>query len=557
MSGKYRPAQFVDPRGGLIENRPNINALSIFAGTPTASVAGYEVGGIAIDRTNGIIYCNTGTATSSTWTAVFGTTIASATFTAATITTATITTANTTTENVVTLTVSAAGSTPVAMSNGDGSTAMTAKTQILGANKGAASLTLGCFSATATTVATPSLDFLKSAHATVGSNTVVASGEVLGEINFFGADGTDFNSAACRIAGLVDATPGTGDMPGRLVFSTSVDNAETLTESFRVDNAQRVVIGAVAAQSVSTGDGATSATPRGQLWGTTNATASLLIGCSSATAGTAAGLAFARSKNAAVGSFTTVASGDALGAITWFGDNGTDYLSPAAQIAGFSDATPGAADMPGQIRFLTTPDGSETMTEKWRINNVGVLTSLAGTPANAGTVIGSILPSGGIAITDVANAWIDDATHGSGTVAHLIGNQTITTSSDVRIKKNILPYTGALSAIDRAPRVVSFEYDHPDWGGDRAAPNDEDARKWGPNARGRYVGFLAQETIEWAPWVVNAGAGKDCPKCQKGQKCDDPSHPIWHVEYQHLVPMLVQCIKELKEKVTALEAKCA
>jgi len=95
-------------------------------------------------------------------------------------------------------------------------------------------------SATATSAAAPSVNLVKSAHATLGSNTIVASGEVLGEINFFGADGVDFESCAVSIRGLVDAAPGAGDMPGRLSIFTSTDGAETPTERARVTGSATV-----------------------------------------------------------------------------------------------------------------------------------------------------------------------------------------------------------------------------------------------------------------------------------------------------------------------------
>jgi hypothetical protein len=206
--------------------------------------------------------------------------------------------------------------------------------------------------------------------------------------------------------------------------------------------------------------------------------------------------------------------------------------------------------------LMSSAEGNEIVAAINAVTN-GRFGSFAATPPVNVTAAGALLAPGGIAFTDVLNAWIDDATHGTGTVAHFIGNQTITTASDSRIKKNIEPFEGALAMIAHAPRVVTFEYDLPNGGGDRAAPNDENARKWGPNARGRYVGFLAQETINWAPWVVNAGAGKSCPKCRRGEKCDDLTHPMWNVEYQHLVPLLVKAVQELNVQVQELRKKVA
>jgi hypothetical protein len=76
----------------------------------------------------------------------------------------------------------------------------------------------------------------RSGAATLGSNAVVVSGSRLGTLTFHGADGTSFIEAA-TVAGEVDGTPGTNDMPGRLVFSTTADGASSPTERMRIDSA--------------------------------------------------------------------------------------------------------------------------------------------------------------------------------------------------------------------------------------------------------------------------------------------------------------------------------
>jgi hypothetical protein len=88
----------------------------------------------------------------------------------------------------------------------------------------------------------PILLFGKSRGATTGSNTVVQSGDILGQIIFQGADGTDFVQAA-SIGAYSDATPGADDMPGRLVFSTTADGASSPTERMRIGNNGIVMIG--------------------------------------------------------------------------------------------------------------------------------------------------------------------------------------------------------------------------------------------------------------------------------------------------------------------------
>jgi hypothetical protein len=79
----------------------------------------------------------------------------------------------------------------------------------------------------------PIFAFGKSRGAALGSRTVVVSGDILGEVRFDGADGTNMLDAASIIA-QVDGTPGTNDMPGRLVFSTTADGASSPTERLRI-----------------------------------------------------------------------------------------------------------------------------------------------------------------------------------------------------------------------------------------------------------------------------------------------------------------------------------
>lgn len=84
------------------------------------------------------------------------------------------------------------------------------------------------------------LIFYRSANTTIGSATVVASGDILGEIKWAGAQqtGTFSNSTqAASITASVDNTVTSGasaDMPGRLVFSTSADSSGTPTERMRI-----------------------------------------------------------------------------------------------------------------------------------------------------------------------------------------------------------------------------------------------------------------------------------------------------------------------------------
>jgi parallel beta-helix repeat protein len=82
----------------------------------------------------------------------------------------------------------------------------------------------------------------KSHNATVGTHGAVVADENLGEIFFSGSDGTNFVNAASILA-EVDGTPGTDDMPGRLIFSTTADGAAVVSERMRIDKSGNVGIG--------------------------------------------------------------------------------------------------------------------------------------------------------------------------------------------------------------------------------------------------------------------------------------------------------------------------
>jgi len=64
-------------------------------------------------------------------------------------------------------------------------------------------------------------------------DTIVQDDDRLGAIEFQGNDGGGFVAAA-HIASFVDGTPGSNDMPARLVFSTTADGASSATERLRI-----------------------------------------------------------------------------------------------------------------------------------------------------------------------------------------------------------------------------------------------------------------------------------------------------------------------------------
>lgn len=116
---------------------------------------------------------------------------------------------------------------------------VTALSEQFGASAAGATEALGMFNATAGTQA--EFMFYRSKNASIGSATVVASGDGLGKITWYGAQQTGTfatQNPAAQIRAEVDGTVSSGaggDMPGRIIFSTTADGAGTLTDRLILD----------------------------------------------------------------------------------------------------------------------------------------------------------------------------------------------------------------------------------------------------------------------------------------------------------------------------------
>ncbi len=361
--------------------------------------------------------------------------------------------------------------------------------------------------------------------------------------------GVVLTSGAGAIASAA-ATAATGGAGGALVSTTGAGGAEavaTVTSTGGAGGAFTHTTGAGGAVS-----GAVSGTATGGASGAV-ALASGVGGAVTATTGTNVGGA---SGNV---SFVSGVGGAASGATDTGGASGTVTIGSGAGGAGdtggasgnvtIQTGAAGAGGSPAVGVVIVSPGTSE----KWRFTAAGVLNSLATIPSNAATADGAVLATGGLAFTDVANAWIDDSTQGSGTVTHYIGNQTITTSSDARLKKDIVSTERDVDAMLMSLRPVDFTWDD---------PTDRDSL-YGKHSRGRYMGFIAQEMVKVAPWAVNA-PNKECVFCKSGEVCEDHKGQYWFAEYDGLVAPLVKAYQDsrkreisLMARIEALEAKFA
>ena len=100
-----------------------------------------------------------------------------------------------------------------------------------------------------TAVSGPSI-ILAHARGTEASPTILSDDDELGKIRFYAHDGVDFSSIGAEVRADVDGTPGSDDTPGRLVFSTTADGADTLTERMRIDSSGNMGLGTNSPSSI-------------------------------------------------------------------------------------------------------------------------------------------------------------------------------------------------------------------------------------------------------------------------------------------------------------------
>lgn len=112
------------------------------------------------------------------------------------------------------------------------------------------SILLGKWSADAVGAA---LNFVKSRNATPGSNTIVQNADEVGIIAWYMDDGTDYATPLAAIQAIVDGTPGANDAPGRLVFYTTTNGANALSEGMRLTDSKNLKIGGTADRATTEG----------------------------------------------------------------------------------------------------------------------------------------------------------------------------------------------------------------------------------------------------------------------------------------------------------------
>ena len=157
---------------------------------------------------------------------------------------------------------------------------------------------------------------------------------------------------------------------------------------------------------------------------------------------------------------TTIGNGQFLGYLQFCGRDATSSLGTAhAYVGAVAEADHGAGDNATAITFGTTPDNSSTMAERMRIDSSGYVTINNSTSLNS---VFSVYGKSNIAPCALqVNANGDYGyvfKNASGTLVGAIGVNASTTSyntsSDYRLKENIVPMTGALATVSQLKPVT-------------------------------------------------------------------------------------------------------
>jgi hypothetical protein len=198
---------------------------------------------------------------------------------------------------------------------------------------------------------------LQRAQGTEAIPTTVASGNLIGGMDFLAYDGTAYRDVAV-IEGVVSTATTTDNVSGYLKFRTRPDGAgAALTERLRIDKDGNVGINTTAPLHKLEVSGAAAVVP----W------------VASTYYGTEVGVnpAFlCQRARGVLATPTIVADNDVLGGIAGYGYDGAAFLNTAS-VAMAVDGTPGTNDMPTRITFSTTADGAAAPTERVRITSAG------------------------------------------------------------------------------------------------------------------------------------------------------------------------------------------
>ena len=223
--------------------------------------------------------------------------------------------------------------------------------------------------------------------------------------------------------------------------------------------------------------------------------------------------------------------------------SGSDLNKYYAYILCQSDATTSSTSLPGRIIFGTTASGATSPTERMRITHEGYMRfgqSTSDSPGYGNTTTGISMLSDGRIFSSMGGTFSQFNRNSDGSVLSFarsstgVGQISVSssstsygTSSDYRLKENVVALDGAIARLKQLlPKRFNFIVD----------------------ADTTVDGFLAHEAQTVVPEAVTG----------THDEVDDDNNPVYQgIDQSKLVPLLTAALQEAIGKIETLETKVA
>lgn len=226
-------------------------------------------------------------------------------------------------------------------------------------------------------------------NGTLSSRTIAVSGDSLGKVEFTGFDGTDYAPAA-RIRSEVNGTPGSNDMPGALIFSTSPDGSQTPADRLKILANGQITVNTTLSSIVV--DGFT-ANPQTLIVSSDSLGSALALGNYSNNENLPPSIAFLRGKGTA-SSPAIVGPNTILGLMIGTGWDGSDFQTAADIIFKSGGDTPADGSLSGRVEIRTRKT-TGAITPKVAVDPDGILHAFGQVRSYSGRVVNYLLDVAG------------------------------------------------------------------------------------------------------------------------------------------------------------------
>jgi hypothetical protein len=315
--------------------------------------------------------------------------------------------------------------------------------------------------------------------------------------------------------------------PAADVVSVETNGSERL----RVDSAGRLLLGTSTARS-NFFNGSVSAAF--QVEGTNSDTRRVaIISSDTGAAGNGAYLLLARQINGSIGGNQAVTNGDSLGAVSFQGSDGTEFVE-GARIEAVADAATSANDVPTRLVLSTTADGASSPTERMRIGYDGILYNvstshavIASTTAAAGLGYYLFVGRYGATAGSAGSGTNSIEIYSNGNVRNT--NNSYTAISDLKLKENVVDANSQWDDI-KSLRVRNYNL------------------KEGQTHK--QIGLIAQEVEPISPGLVYETTDLDADNTDLGTTTKS-------VQYSVLYMKAVKALQEAMERIEQLESEMA